>query len=528
MSEPTPSPAPLRIGVPREVHAGERRVAAVPGTVAKLRKLGFEVVVETGAGEAASYTDPSYVQAGAQVVADTAAVWSGSDVILKVRAPELHPSLERHEADLLKEGGRLVSFIWPGQNAPLIERLAKRRATVLAMDAVPRITRAQKLDALSAMANIAGYKAVIEGANRYGRLLGGQITAAGRMRPANVFVIGAGVAGLAAIAAARALGAVVKAFDTREAVREQIESLGGQFVKFEFEEKGEGEGGYAKQMSDAYLAAEQAFLSTHVKDADIVISTALIPGKHAPELITSGAVVEMHHGSVIVDLAAEQGGNCALTERDQIVERFGVTIIGLTDLTSRMATQASELYATNVYNLLEELAKDGRIDLDLEDEVHRGMLVLLDGKLMWPPPKPEVRAAAPQPPKAAPAPAHHAPVKKEPSPWPARLGMIGLAAILALVGWKAPPAVLQHLTVFLLAVVVGWHVIWNVTPALHTPLMSVTNAISGIIVIGGMLLAVGTTLGVPQWLGAVAVLVASINVAGGFLVTQRMLKMFRK
>jgi NAD(P) transhydrogenase subunit alpha len=517
----------LRIGIPREVHPGERRVAAVPATVTKLQKLGAEVIVESGAGEGASYSDQSYEEAGARVIEDTQALWAEADLVLKVRAPELNPALERHEIDLLREGGRLISFLWPAQNAPLVERLASRKATVMAMDAVPRITRAQKLDALSATANIAGYKAVLEGANRYGRLLGGQITAAGRIRPATVLIVGAGVAGLAAIGAARALGAVVKAFDTREAVREQIESLGGQFLKFEFDEKGEGEGGYAKQMSDAYLAAEQAFLAKHCKDADIVITTALIPGKPAPQLITAGAVVEMRPGSVIVDLAAEQGGNCAFTVRDEVVEKYGVTIVGLTDLASRMATQASELYATNLYNLLEEMVKDGRWHLDLEDEVQRGMLVLHDGKLMWPPPKPEVRAAAPQPPKPAPAkPA--APVKKAASPWPARIGMLGLAGILALIGLEAPPAVLQHMTVFLLAVVVGWHVIWNVTPALHTPLMSVTNAISGIIVIGGMLLTVGPSLGIPQWLGAIAVLVASINVAGGFLVTHRMLKMFRK
>ncbi len=517
----------LKIGIPREVHPGERRVAAVPSTVTKLVKLGVEVLIESGAGEAASFHDQSYAEAGARIVSDASALWAEADLILKVRAPELNPKLGRHEADMLREGGRLISFIWPGQNAPLIQQLAARKPTVLAMDAVPRITRAQKLDALSAMANIAGYKAVLEGANRYGRMLGGQITAAGRMRPANVLIVGAGVAGLAAIAAARALGAVVKAFDTREAVREQIESLGGQFLKFEFEEHGEGEGGYAKQMSDAYLAAEQAFLTKHCKDADIVITTALIPGKTAPQLITAGAVVEMHPGSVIVDLAAEQGGNCAFTVRDQIVEKYGVTIVGLTDLTSRMATQASELYSTNVYNVLEELVKDGRFVLNLEDEVQRGMLVLHEGKSMWPPPRPEVRAAAPQPPRPAPS-ASKGPPKKIASPWPARLGLVALAGVLALVGVSAPPQVLPHMTVLLLAVVVGWHVIWNVTPALHTPLMSVTNAISGIIVIGGMLLAVGPTLGIPQTLGAIAVLVAAINVAGGFLVTHRMLKMFRK
>lgn len=523
----TETSSKLKIGIPRESHPGERRVSAVPSTVTKLRKLGLELLVESGAGLAASFDDQSYEEAGAKIVSDTRALWAESDLILKVRGPEFNAALEMHEADMLPEGSWLISFFWPGQNAPLIERLAVRKATVLAMDAVPRITRAQKLDALSAMANIAGYKAVLEGANRYGRMLGDQITAAGRVRPANVLIVGAGVAGLAALGAARSLGAVVKAFDTREVVREQIESLGGQFLKFEFDEKGEGVGGYGKEMSDAYLAAEQAFLTKHCKDADIVITTALIPGKIAPKLITAGAVVEMHPGSVIVDLAAEQGGNCAFTVRDQIVEKYGVTIIGVTDLTSRMATQSSEIYATTVYNLLEELVKAGRLCVNLEDEVQRAMLVLHDGVLMWPPPRPEVRAAAPQPPKAASV-ASKAPLKKAPSPWPARVGMIGLAALLALLGLEAPPEVLQHMTVFLLAVVVGWHVVWNVTPSLHTPLMSVTNAISGIIVIGGMLLAVGPALGIPQALAAIAVLVAAINVAGGFLVTHRMLKMFRK
>jgi len=516
---------PLKVGIPREVYPGERRVAAVPATVSKMVKLGFEVHVETGAGDAASFPDQAYEEAGARIVADTSKLWAESDLILKVRAPGPNTILEKHEADLVKEGGYLISFLWPGQNEELVARLAKRKATVLAMDAVPRITRAQKLDALSAMANIAGYKAVIEAANLYGRFLGGQITAAGRVRPATVLVIGAGVAGLAAIATARGLGAIVKAFDTRAAVREQVESLGAQFVTFAMEEQGEGEGGYAKQMSDRFLVAEQAFLASQAKDVDIVITTALIPGKPAPLLLTSGAVVGMRHGSVIVDLAGEQGGNCALTERDRIVERYGVAIVGLTDLTSRLATQASELYSTNVLNVFTEIVKEGQLHLDLDDEVHRGMLVLHRGQLMWPPPKPEIRAAAPQPPKAAQVPSHEKPKR---SPWPGRISAGTAAVLLGLLGLYAPPELIPHMTVFLLAVVVGWHVIWNVTPALHTPLMSVTNAISGIIVIGGMLLVVGERLGLGNGLAAIAVLVASINVAGGFLVTSRMLKMFRK
>jgi H+-translocating NAD(P) transhydrogenase subunit alpha len=515
--------ARLTIGVPKEIHTGERRVACVPRAAVKLIKLGFDVIVESGAGAAAAFTDQAYEEAGAKVVPNAAAVWANADLVLKVRVPE------PQEADAIKEGARLISFIWPAQNKEIIGRLARRKATVLAMDAVPRISRAQKLDALSAMANIAGYRAVIEAASYYGRFLGGQITAAGRVRPATVLVIGAGVAGLAAVGAAKSLGAIVRAFDTREAVREQVESMGGQFVTFQMDEKGEGEGGYAKQMSDAFLAAEQEFLAGQAKDADIVITTALIPGKPAPQLVTSGAVVSMKVGSVIVDLAAEQGGNCALTERDAIVEKYGVTIIGITDLTSRLARQASELYATNIVNLLEDIVQDGRFDLDLQDEVQRGMLVLKEGELLWPPPKPEVRAAAPQPKGAAPAAAPHAPIAHAPkSPWPGRVGVVALAAGLAALGLYAPPDLVPHLTVFLLACVVGWHVVWNVTPALHTPLMSVTNAISGIIVIGGMLLTAGPSVGLGNVLAAIAVLVASINIAGGFLVTSRMLKMFRK
>ncbi len=398
------------------------------------------------------------------------------------------------------------------------------------MDAVPRITRAQRMDALSAMANIAGYRAVIEAATHFGRFFPGQVTAAGRVKPAQVFIVGAGVAGLAAIAAARALGAQVRAFDTRPAVREQVESLGATFVEFKFEETGEGVGGYAKEMSEAYLAAEQAMIAQHTKQSDIVISTALIPGKPAPKLITSGAVVSMEHGSVVVDMAAEQGGNCALTERDKVVEKFGVTIIGLTDLPSRMARQSSELYGTTVFNLLKEVAPEGKVALKLEDEVQRGVLVLKDGELMWPPPKP------PPPRAGGPTGAHKVPDPKggsspHPTSAPVSSGgkMLGALAAIAL-GAAAifgPPTFIQHLTVFLLACVVGWHLVWSVTPALHTPLMSVTNAISGIILIGGMLALFAGGSGALA-LGGVAILVASINVAGGFLVTQRMLRMFRK
>jgi NAD(P) transhydrogenase subunit alpha len=522
--EPAALPAVV-VGIPREIYPAERRVAATPATVQRLIKLGLDVRVQAGAGEQASILDGAYQEVGARIVPTAAELYAASDVILKVRAPG---AIEGggHEVDLMKPGTRLVSFIWPAQNKELLDRLVARKATVLAMDQVPRITRAQRLDALSAMANIAGYKAVVEAAHHYGRFFAGQMTAAGRVKPAQVLVIGAGVAGLSAIAAARGLGAVVRAFDTRPQVREQVESLGGQFIAFEFKgETGEGEGGYAKKVSEDYLAAEQALIAQHCAQSDIVITTALVPGTVAPILITSGAVVGMARGSVIVDLAAEQGGNCALTERDRVVEKYGVKILGLTDMTSRMGRQASDLYATTVANLLEDLVHEAAVRIDVEDEVQRGMLVVHEGAVTWPPPKP-VKAHVPQPP---PVPVTaHAPPKHEASPWPGRI--VGLLAVCLLVpiGLYAPADFLDHFTVFLLACIVGWHVVWNVTPALHTPLMSVTNAISGIIVIGGMLLTPGDGIHLREILAGVAVLIASINVAGGFLVTQRMLRMFRR
>lgn len=513
----------MKVGVPKETYPRERRVAATPETVAKLAKLGLEVLVENGAGEAAGYGDGDYSQAGARVVGGAAALLGEADLVLKVRPPS--PA----EVDALKPGAVLIGFVWPAQNKPLLDRLAARKATVLAMDAVPRITRAQRMDALSAMANIAGYRAVLEAANQFERFLPGQITAAGRAKPAQVLVLGAGVAGLAAIAAARGLGAVVKAFDTRAAVREQVESLGASFVEFDFKEEGEGQGGYAKEMSAAYLAAEQALIASHAKQSDIVISTALIPGKPAPQLLTADAVKAMRRGSVIVDMAAEQGGNCPLTERDQVVQKFGVTLIGHTDLPSHMARQSSDLYATTIYNLVESLfpAQKGFV-LDLEDEVQRGALILKDGALMWPPPARPKPAVAPGIAAAAAAKTAAAVPKKKEQGKGGRIGIGVLVALLAVAGMAGPPELLQHLTVFLLACVVGWHVIWNVSPALHTPLMSVTNAISGIILVGGMVV-LGSGAGVTaDVLSAAAILLASINVAGGFLVTQRMLRMFRK
>ncbi|HUR34424.1 MAG TPA: Re/Si-specific NAD(P)(+) transhydrogenase subunit alpha [Vicinamibacterales bacterium] len=519
----------LIIGIPKEIHPDERRVAATPHTIERFRKMGLDVQVEAGAGNAAGFTDADYKQSGATVCGEAAKVWATSDILIKVRPPMARLGTDHDEPVLLKKGAVLVGFVWPAQHKELLEKLAAREATVFAMDCVPRITRAQKMDALSAMANIAGYRAVIEAAEHFGRFIPGQMTAAGKVAPARVLIVGAGVAGLAAIAAAKSLGAQVRAFDTRAASREQVESLGAQFVELDFAESGEGEGGYAREMSEAFLLAEQTLLARQSEQSDIIITTALIPGKPAPQLITSGAVVAMPHGGVIVDMAAEQGGNCALTERGRVVEKFGVTIVGLTDLPSRMARQSSELYAMTVLNLVSEFIEDGRIRVDLDDEVERGALVLHGGALTWPPPaKPHPRTGAPQPDTKAQAAAHAAAAASQTSGRMTAVLGASVAALLAVAAITAPPEFLGHLTVFLLACIVGWHVIWNVTPALHTPLMSVTNAISGIILVGGMLVMAGGGLNAAAILGAVAVLVATINVAGGFLVTQRMLRMFRK
>jgi len=524
----------MKIGIPREIHPGENRVAATPQTTGQLIKLGFTVAVESGAGAAANYPDDAFREEGAEVVDDTRALWAQSEIVLKVRAPEAHAQLGVHEAELLPEGATLISFIWPAQNPELLERLAARKATVLAMDSVPRISRAQKLDALSSMANIAGYRAVVEAANRFGRFFTGQVTAAGKVPPAKVLIIGAGVAGLAAIGAAGSMGAVVRAFDTRPEVKDQVESLGAEFLMLEFEEEGSGSGGYAKTMSPEFIKAEMELFARQAMEVDIIITTALIPGKPAPELITAGMVESMREGSVVVDLAAEQGGNCALTEPGEVVVKHGVTLIGYTDLPSRMAAQSSQLYGTNLRHLLADMCKekDGQINVDMEDEVVRGATVIKEGEVTWPPPAPKLQAA-PARPELKPKPATAAaPVEKEAEePKGAGLGAwiamaVGALALLGL-GQVAPPDFLAHFTVFVLAIFVGYMVVWNVTPALHTPLMSVTNAISGIIVIGA-LLQISSPDALVWILAAVAILIATINVFGGFYVTQRMLRMFRK
>jgi NAD(P) transhydrogenase subunit alpha len=443
-----------------------------------------------------------------------------------VRPPEHDGQLGKHEVDLLSPGATLVSFIWPGANAELLERLTARRVTVLAMDQVPRVTRAQKMDALSSMANIAGYRAIIEAASFFGRFFTGQMTAAGKVPPAKVLVIGAGVAGLSAIGTARGLGAIVRAFDTRPAVKEQVESMGAEFLELSFAEDGTGQGGYAKTMSAEFIAAEMALFKEQARQVDIIVTTALIPGKPAPRLLTAEIVREMHPGSVIVDLAAEAGGNCEYTKPGQVVVEHGVTVIGYMDLPSRLAPTASQLYGTNLCHLLSDMGGGKAWRVNLEDEVVRGALVVHEGKLVWPAPRKDAPANAAAPGKA-PAPAVAAPVKKKSSVGGTLAALVGGGVLIAL-GLVAPPAFIAHLSVFVLACFIGWQVVWNVTPALHTPLMSVTNAISGIILIGGMLQVSGPPTSMVTLLAALAVLLAMINVAGGFLVTQRMLAMFKR
>ena len=520
----------MKIGIPKEIGAGEKRVAATPETSRWIKKLGFSVVIEAGAGVESNCVDDAYREEGVEVLDDTREIWAESDIILKVRAPEFHPSLGVHETELLSEGGHLFSFIWPGQNKELMEKLAVRKATIFAMDCVPRISRAQKLDVLSSMANIAGYRAVIEAANNFGRFFTGQVTAAGKVPPAKVLIIGAGVAGLAAVGAAGSMGAIVRSFDTRPEVKEQVESMGAEFLVLDFEEDGTGTGGYAKEMSPEFIQAEMKLFARQAMEVDIIITTALIPGKPSPELITAGMVESMREGSVIVDLAAEQGGNCALTEPGKIVTRHGVTIIGYTDLPSRMAAQSSQLYGTNLRNLLTDMCpeKDGRLTVEMEDEVTRGVTVVKEGEITWPSPAPRLQATPPEqkPATAAPPQIQEQSEKQIPG-WKVPALMAVCALLLYGLGRVAPPAFLAHLTVFILACFVGYMVVWNVTSALHTPLMSVTNAISSVIIIGA-LLEVSSPNKLVLGLAAFSILIASVNIFGGFFVTQRMLRMFRK
>ncbi len=512
----------MKIGIPKEILKGETRVAATPDVVGRILKLGYDVSVEKGAGRAAGFSDVDYENVGAEIASTAESIWTDNQIIAKVRPPAAE------ELPQLSEDQTLISFFWPAQNEAMLKTAAKNDANVLAMDAVPRISRAQKLDVLSSTANIAGYRAVIEASHEFGRFLGGQITAAGKIHPAKVLVIGAGVAGLAAIGAATSMGAIVRAFDTRPEVKEQVESMNAEFLMLEFDEESGSGDGYAKTMSKEFIAAEMALFAEQAKEVDIIITTALIPGKPAPELITKAMADSMKPGSVIVDMAAEQGGNCAYTVPGKKKTVKGVKIIGYTDLAARMPGQASQLYGTNVYNLLAEMTpeKDGKLIIDMQDEMIRGLTVVNDGEITWPPPPIKVSSAPTPSVQKMPAVVEPEPEKPK-NPW-ITLGAMAIAAALLLgVGSVAPADFMSHFTVFVLACFVGWQVVWNVTPALHTPLMSVTNAISGIIVIGA-LLQLSAPSSIAIFLSAIAIFIASINIAGGFLVTQRMLKMFHK
>ena len=509
----------MLIGVPRETKQGERRVAATPATVTQLIKLGYEVLVESGAGDPSSFTDEAYREAGAQIGSDAQA-W-GAPIVFHVNAPDTA------QIALLEPGAYLVSMMAPAQSPELLQALADRGVTALAMEAVPRISRAQSLDVLSSMANIAGYRAVIEAANAFGRFFTGQVTAAGKVPPAKVLVAGAGVAGLAAIGTAGSLGAIVRATDPRPEVADQVKSMGGEYLSIESPEAEVSATGYAKEMGEDYKAREAQLYAEQAKDVDIVITTALIPGRPAPRLLTAEMVASMKPGSVIVDLAAANGGNVEGSVADEVVVTpNGVTIIGYTDLAGRLPAQASQLYSTNLVNLMKLLTpgKDGQLVLDWDDVVQRSMTVARDHQVTWPPPPVEVSAA----PKAAAAAVPVVVKEKTPTSPRKRYTLVALAAAaLLLITAAAPAQLTANLTVFVLAIVIGFYVIGNVHHALHTPLMSITNAISGIIVVGA-LLQIGTGDTLVTILAFVAVLVASINIFGGFAVTRRMLEMFQR
>ncbi len=516
------------IGVPNELEEDEKRVALTPETAGRIQKLGYKLQIEKGAGESANFSDAAYSEAGVEIVDD---VWASSDIVMKVRQPT------DSEAGKLGEGQTLISFLWPAQNEDLVKNLsAQKPAAVLAMDQVPRISRAQKLDALSSMANIAGYRAVVEAANNFGRFFTGQVTAAGKVPPAKVLVIGAGVAGLAAIGAARSMGAIVRSFDIRPEVAEQIESMGAEFLFLDFDNEDAGtEGGYAKPSSPEFREKQLALFSEQAPDVDIVITTALIPGRPAPKLWLEDMVKAMKPGSVIVDLAAEQGGNCDLTSPgERIVTDNDVTVIGYTDMASRMAAQSSQLYGTNLRHMLDDLTpeKDGVPNVNMEDVVIRGCTVIKDGDVTFPPPAVATSAApkAPAPKKVEETPEEIAAREAEEqrkAGTRTTMMLLGGGALLLLLGMVAPASFMQHFIVFVLACFVGFYVIWNVAHSLHTPLMALTNAISSIIIVGA-LLQVGSSNTVVIVLAALSILMASVNIFGGFLVTRRMLAMFQK
>ncbi len=523
----------VKIGTPKEILPGEARVAMTPDSARQLQKLGYDCAIETNAGKAAGFADSAYEEAGVEIVESADALWAGSDIIAKVRPPT------EDELGYLDETKTLISHFYPGSNEELMKLAASKGASVIAMDMIPRISRAQKMDALSSMANIAGYRAVIEAGNNFGRFFTGQVTAAGKVPPAKVLVVGAGVAGLAAIGTSTSLGAITYAFDVRPEVAEQIESMGAEFVYLDFEEEqtdGSESGGYAKPSSPEFREAQLAKFRELAPEMDIVITTALIPNREAPELWTEDMVKAMKRGSVIVDLAAERGGNCKMTVKDdKIVTDNGVTIIGYTDFPSRMATQASSLYATNIRHLMTDLTpeKDGKVDHNMEDDVIRGATIAHEKEVTFPPPPPKTKAIAAQKPK---------PKEKELTPEEKRakevaafkqqtkqqVTLLAVGAVLLLaVGLVAPASFMQHFIVFVLSVFVGFQVIWNVSHSLHTPLMAVTNAISSIIILGA-LMQIGSGSFLVVLLAALSVFMTGINIFGGFLVTRRMLAMFQK
>ncbi|KGB81849.1 NAD(P) transhydrogenase subunit alpha [Rhodovulum sp. NI22] len=522
----------MKIGAPKEVFEGEARVAMTPESALQLQKLGYDCAIETGAGAAAGFSDDAYAQAGVEIIKTPAALWKAVDIVIKVREPN------ETEAKRLTKGQTLISFFWPAQNEALLELCKSKGANVIAMDMVPRISRAQKMDALSSMANIAGYRAVIEAGNNFGRFFTGQVTAAGKVPPAKVLVVGAGVAGLAAIGTATSLGAIVYAFDVRPEVAEQIESMGANFVFLDFEEAaqdGAATGGYAAPSSPEFREKQLEKFRELAPDMDIVITTALIPGRDAPKLWLEDMVAAMKPGSVVVDLAAEKGGNCDLTVKDQkVVSENGVTIVGYTDFPSRMAAQASTLYGNNIRHMMADLTpeKDGQVVHNMEDDVIRGATVTYDGDITFPPPPPKVKAIAAKPKEAVKELTPEEKRAQEVAAFKAQtkqqvtLLVVGAALILG-VGLVAPASFMQHFIVFVLAVFVGFQVIWNVSHSLHTPLMAVTNAISSIIILGA-LMQIGSDSALVIILAALSVFMAGINIFGGFLVTRRMLAMFQK
>jgi H+-translocating NAD(P) transhydrogenase subunit alpha len=525
--------AHVKIGALTEVFPGENRVAMTPDSAGQLVKLGHQCCIQSGAGAKAGFSDALYAAAGVQVLTDAAAVVAEADVLVKVRGPEVA------EAEMLRQGQTLISFFWPAQNPELLEIVKARGATAVAMDMVPRISRAQKMDALSSMANIAGYRSVIEAANNFGRFLTGQVTAAGKVPPAKVLIVGAGVAGLAATGTAVSLGAIVHAFDVRPEVAEQIESMGASFVFLDFAEKaqdGAATGGYAAPSSPEFREAQLKKFRELAPEMDIVITTALIPGRPAPKLWLADMVAAMKPGSVVVDLASERGGNCDLTVMDQkVVSDNGVTIVGYTDFPSRMAAQASTLYSTNIRHMLTDLTpkKDGVIVHNMDDDVIRGATVAHDGAITFPPPPPKIKAIAAQKPKEkakelTPEERRAAETAAFASQTRSQVTLLVIGGLLmALVGAYAPAAFMGHFIVFVLAVFIGFQVIWGVSHSLHTPLMAITNAVSGIIVLGALLQINAGGWLVPV-LAAISVLIATINIVGGFMVTRRMLQMFQK